>query len=224
MRTSRSQGRPQLPQQREEPQVATAAQIGRAGRTTGARLVADLPFHDGRVQCPPLRRQLVVGEQPLRDVPEIAVRRTVVRDRQPATRARRPRCRPAVRARRASRAGRPTASARRAGAAAGLAPRRSPRAAAARTPGPSGRTGTPSRGTAPTGSPTPVPAANGSRGSPAASSSRAPAAARSAPARPARPGAAGDARSTSPRSSRRRSAAGRGQLVSSCSSSLNHSS
>src|SRR3954453_11789006 len=79
--TTSSQRGAQLPQQREEAKVTTPPQIRPPRRSAGAWLVADLPFHNRRVQRTPLRRQLVVGEQPFRDIPEVAVRRPVARHR-----------------------------------------------------------------------------------------------------------------------------------------------
>src|SRR3954467_10901769 len=75
--TAASQRRAQLPQQREEAQVAAPTRVGAPGRTARALLVADLPLHDGRVQRPPLRGQLVVRQQAFGDVPQVAVRRPV---------------------------------------------------------------------------------------------------------------------------------------------------
>src|SRR3954462_11156344 len=75
-----SQCRAQLPEQREEAKVTAAAQVAGSCRAAGARLVADLGFDDGGVQRAPLRRQLVVRQQALRHVPQVAVTGAVAGD------------------------------------------------------------------------------------------------------------------------------------------------
>src|SRR6266496_511187 len=75
------QVRPELPQLRIELQPHAFAQVGRAGRATGARLGADLALDHQNVLGTPPGEELVVLDERLGEIPQRAVRRTVPADR-----------------------------------------------------------------------------------------------------------------------------------------------
>src|SRR5438093_246660 len=65
---------PELPQLREEPLVQRGPEVRRAARAARPGLRADLSFDHQDVPVPPHREQLVVGEEPLGQVPQVGVR------------------------------------------------------------------------------------------------------------------------------------------------------